>query len=181
MPRLVPPRVACAARLLAVALLLTAPAAGLAVPARAAELTGWGDFRFGMTSPEVQRIAGTAAADVDMAGIPIVSWVDVVFGEKVEIVAFLPNGKLEAINIALPDMANSSERECFARLTGIVEELTRVHGLPDERSPEKVSDQGASTWHAIFRFDKGAVITARSTLTDFDETCSSELVYDSTP
>lgn len=156
--------------------------AGWAAPGRAGELTGWGDFRFGMSTAEVQKIAGPAAQpDVDMAGVPILSWTDTVFGEQVDIVAFLPDGKLDAINLALPDMANSDQKECFARLGKIVAELTRMHGAPAERSPEKVSDQGEAVWHAIYRFDKGAVITARSTLTDFDDTCSSELIYDSTP
>lgn len=164
--------------LLAAAIAASWPAA----PGRAGELPGWGDFRFGMSTAEVQKIAGSGAtADTDMAGVPILSWTDTVFGEQVDIVAFLPDGKLDAINLALPDMANSDQKECFARLGKIVAELSKVHGNPAERSPEKVSDEGEAVWHAIYRFDKGAVITARSTLTDFDDTCSSELVYDSTP
>lgn len=170
-------------RLLPAGLLAAAVAASWpAAPGRAGERPGWGDFRFGMSAAEVQKIAGPQAApDVDMAGVPIVSWTDTVFGEQVDIVAFLPDGKLEAINLALPDMANSDQKECFARLGKIVAELSKVHGNPAERSPEKVNDQGEAVWHALYRFDKGAVITARSTLTDFDDTCSSELVYDSKP
>lgn len=157
-------------------------AAAWAMPAAAGELTGWGEFRFGMETAEVLKAAGSdAQSGTDISGIPIVSWDATVFGEQVDVVAFMPNGKLDAIQLSLPDMANSSDRECFARLGRIIAELTKVHGEPDERSPQKVSDQGEAAWHAIFRFDRGAVITATSSLTDFDDTCSSELVYDSTP
>lgn len=161
---------------------LACVAAGPAASALAGELAGWGDFHFGMTAAEVQRIAGAGAqAGADISGIPVVIWDADVFGEKVQVAAFLPDGKLDAINLTLPDMADSNDRECFARLTRIVDELTKVHGTPDERSPKMVSDEGAASWHAIFKFDSGAAITASSTLTDFDSTCSTELIYDATP
>ena len=110
---------------------------------------------------------------------PVVVWQASVEGQRAQIVAFVPDGRLHAVKIYLPDIHHETEPQCHARLETVVADLARQYGSPDESTADHGSGGSLTAWHATFRFQNGATITADADLHDLDFTCTADLIYDS--
>ena len=130
-------------------------------------LDGWGEFKFGMTTAQVLEKTGPIIEKNNNSdGTPIVTWKALVLGQNVDVIAFLPNDTLNGIKINFPVVRDGSPEECFQRITNIVDELSKKYGTPDEPLSRYGSGVGGNiSWHAIFRFNNGAKITADSGFT----------------
>jgi hypothetical protein len=159
--------------------LIAAMAAG---EARAAPgtLDGWSGLHFGMTTAEVLKAAGPGAKaeDTFLSG-PVVIWQADTEGQAAQIAAFVPGGTLQAVKIFLPDIHHETEAQCHARLESVVAELAKRYGAPDETTADDGLGDHVTAWHATFRFQNGATITADADLHDADFTCTADLIYDS--
>ena len=165
-----------AAGVLCLSLLLAAPA----VRSAPRTLEGWSGLRFGMTTAEVLKAAGpTAKSEDTLLSGPVVVWEAPVEGQRAQIAAFVPEGKLQAVKIYLPDVHHETEQQCHARLDAVVADLARQYGAPDEQTADHGTGNDLTAWHAIFRFQNGATLTADADLHDADYTCTADLIYDS--
>lgn len=168
-------RLACAA---ASAVAMAAGAHGAI--AASGNLDGWGRLHFGMTVAKVLEIAGPTAQSEDtfLSG-PVVVWRTTANGERVQIAAFVPDGKVHTIKIYLPDIHHETEPQCYARLEAVTGDLAKQYGSPDEITENHGATDQETAWHAIFKFKNGATITADADLHDVDFTCTADLIYDS--
>ena len=158
--------------------LMTMAASGAAQGATRA-LEGWGALRFGMSTAEVLQAAGPKAASEDtLLSGPVVVWSGVDEGTPVQVVAFVPDGRLHAVKLYLPDLHHTNEEQCYARLDAAVEALSRRHGPPDEMTVGDAAGEHVSGWRAIFRFADGATIVAEAELQETHLTCTTDVTYD---